>query len=363
MAKLALLFLQIVIAASAVLTKSIKTDGDFIFIGSYKSEAVVQDGTIPNNNENNYFVSANSAIWNAADGDCRAHLGPNATLVAIESDGEWEFIKLMLENYGSATTYWTSGRYDSARPSWVWAANNQPFAPFAPWSPGHPGNPNALLRVILRYTSRFDAYWQAVPNTQLHRYICELQHDTIAVPCYRTNDLAIVLDASGSVGAANFVKALDFVDQLTTAFTRHSESRLTYIVYSTDATTRIPLTNTHTPAQISSIITTTPYTGGGTATHLGIDAAVAQFNGSPRQLPRNLIVLTDGESNNRALTEQAANRAISLGIRTFSVGITPSVNMQELLAIAGNDPARVFTSANFENLIKLLAPLSLKICP
>lgn len=190
-----------------------------------------------------------------------------------------------------------------------------------------------------------------------------MQHVTVAVPCYQTNDLAIVLDASGSIGAANFVVAVDFVDQFAAAFTRHGDSRLTYIVYSTSSISRIPLVNTFNPAEISQIIRSTPYTGGGTATHLGIDMAVSQFNSSPRQLPRNLVVLTDGVSNNRQLTEDAANRAIALGIRTFSVGITPNVNQQELLSIAGNDPSRVFTAVNFADLIQLLAPLSLQICP
>lgn len=186
---------------------------------------------------------------------------------------------------------------------------------------------------------------------------------TIVVPCYQTNDLAIVLDSSGSIGAANFVIAKDFVDQLTGAFTRHSESRLSYITYSTGATVRIDIRNAFTPAQISTIILNTPFEAGSTATHLGIDAGVAQFSASPRALPRNMVVLTDGVSNNRALTVASANVAISQGIRTFSVGITPNVNQEELLAIAGNDPGRVFTSHDFAELVKLLAPLSLKICP
>lgn len=127
--------------------------------------------------------------------------------------------------------------------------------------------------------------------------------------------------------------------------------------------TRIPLTNTYTPAVLSDIIRATPYTGGGTATHLGIDMAVSQFTSSPRQVPRNLVVLTDGISNNPTLTVESANRALALGIINLSVGITASVNMQELLAITGGVPSRLFTSANFEDLVQLLAPLSLEICP
>lgn len=76
----------------------------------------------------------------------------------------------------------------------------------------------------------------------------------------------------------------------------------------------------------------------------------------------NMVVLTDGVSNSPNSTISAAETAIALGIRTFSVGITPNVNQQELLAIAGNDVSRVFTTANFDELVNLLAPLSLKVC-
>jgi len=358
-----IILLQVIFATSAVLGKSFSADEELTYIGTFKSEASVQEGSVQNFNENDYYISANPATWTSANADCRLHLGPNGTLLAVESEEEWQFLGVIMERYGLGTTFWTSGMFDPTRSQWVWIANNHPLPPFAPWAPGFPSAPNTLLRVLQYYTSRFDANWQTVANTQLHRYICELQRVTVAVPCYQTNDLAIVLDASGSIGAANFQIALGFVDTLVEAFTRHSASRLTYIVYASASTPRIPITNTFNPAQISNVIRTTPYTGGGTATHLGIDMAVAQFTSSPRAVPRNMVVLTDGLSNNPALTVAAANRAINLGIRTFSVGITPSVNHQELLAIAGSDPRRVFYSANFADLIQLLAPLSLEICP
>ncbi|KAJ6636541.1 Vitrin, partial [Pseudolycoriella hygida] len=356
MKKSFLLLFQIILGSTAVLAKSIDASKELQYLGTYKSVDVGEDG-VKNYNENDYYVSPNSAIWSSADADCRFQLGPNATLVAIESLDEWEFLRVMLENYGFGTTYWTSGMYDPARVLWRWVANNQAFPPWAPWGNGFPSAPNQLLRVLQYYTNRYDAEWRTVPSTQLHRYICELQRVTVAVPCYQTNDLAIVLDASGSIGAANFQIALEFVDQLTAAFTRHDASRLTYIVYSTAAISRIPLVNTFTPPQISEIIRATPFTGGGTATHLGIDMALSQFESSPRPLPRNMVVLTDGASSNPALTRASAERATQAGIRSFSVGITQSVNQQELLIIAGNDPSRVFHASNFAQLIQLLAPL------
>lgn len=77
-------------------------------------------------------------------------------------------------NWNKGTSYWTSGMYDPSRALWRWTANNQALPPFSPWRPGFPGAPNQLLRVIVSYTNRFDAFWQTAPNTQLHRYICEV---------------------------------------------------------------------------------------------------------------------------------------------------------------------------------------------
>lgn len=39
-------------------------------------------------------------MWSIAEGDCKFFFGANATLVAIESEEEWEFLKIKLESYG-----------------------------------------------------------------------------------------------------------------------------------------------------------------------------------------------------------------------------------------------------------------------
>lgn len=44
--------------------------------------------------------SLSQAAWNSAAADCTNQLGDSATLLAIESEEEWEFLKEILENYG-----------------------------------------------------------------------------------------------------------------------------------------------------------------------------------------------------------------------------------------------------------------------
>lgn len=185
----------------------------------------------------------------------------------------------------------------------------------------------------------------------------------MVVPCYSTNDLIIVLDSSGSVGSANYLIAKQFVAELAAGFTTHNESHIAFAVYSNNVQDIFRLDNILSPAEIAARIMAAPYHASGTPTDRAIDAAVAQFASLGRAVPRNLVVLTDGLSDNAALTRLAAERAKAAGIRSFAVGITSSIDMAELLAIAGGDASKVFTAANWAELVQLLAPVSSGICP
>lgn len=171
-----------------------------------------------------------------------------------------------------------------------------------------------------------------------------------------------MLDSSGSIGSAPFELAKQFVEQLANAFTVYAPSRFAFITYSNAATVHINIDNVLTRGAISSTILSNVWEAGGTATDLGIALGAAVLTSPARSVPLNMVVLTDGVSNSPSATIAAAQAAIGLGIRTFSVGIN-NYNLAELLAIAGNDAGRVFTETNFDDLIQLLAPLSLKVCP
>lgn len=182
------------------------------------------------------------------------------------------------------------------------------------------------------------------------------------MPCYEINDLIVLIDSSGSIGSGNYETVKSFVEKLAAGFTVQSGSRISIVIFSNSVNALVALTNTLHSTEISYKILNAPYLAGQTRTDLGIDASIAQFNSSPRSVPRNLVVLTDGESNDPSLTVAAANMVISLGVRTFSVGFGNSINNQELLDIAGGNQDRVYTMSTFGELIKVLTPLSLAIC-
>lgn len=183
------------------------------------------------------------------------------------------------------------------------------------------------------------------------------------MPCYETNDLIIVLDSSGSIGLPNYRTTLNFVERLANAFTVHGPSRIAFIIFSEYSEVVIDISNTLTREQISSTILNTQYMDSGTATWLGIDSAIAQFYSAPRDVPLNMVVLTDGMSNDEDLTIAAAHRATAMGIRSFSVGITDDINPDELLVIAGGVTEHIFTTDTFDELINLLTPVSVTVCP
>lgn len=180
------------------------------------------------------------------------------------------------------------------------------------------------------------------------------------IPSYQLNDVAILLDTSGSIDYDTFYFVKVFVEVLANAVTAYSSNRLVFITYSDYPTTIIDKTNTLGREEISSTILNTPWKGGGTATFWGIDLAVQELISSPRrQTPLNIIIFTSGGSIYPEYIIDSVEWAAREGIRTFSVGLAPFINQQELLAIAGNDPNRVFTEENFDSLIELLAPLKL----
>lgn len=183
------------------------------------------------------------------------------------------------------------------------------------------------------------------------------------MPCYNSNDLIILLDSSYSIGLTNYVTAKKFVDDLAAAFTVTNSSRVAVFIFSDVAKTIVSLTNKLNSKDMSATILAAPYLNYNTNTDLGIDAAIAEFNGSLSNLPLNLIVLTDGESSIPLLTIASANKAIDMGIRTFSVGIGANTNQQELLTIANGNSKNVFSISNFENLKKIVNPLSRAVCP
>lgn len=65
--------------------------------------------------------------------------------------------------------------FDLTTNVWRWTLNHLPIPPYPPWGPGQPITPiSAVHRMQIYHTNRYDAHWRTVPDTQSHRYICEV---------------------------------------------------------------------------------------------------------------------------------------------------------------------------------------------
>ncbi|CAL8071055.1 unnamed protein product [Orchesella dallaii] len=335
----------------------------FVFIGSAKNLVSTGGKGSATFEESMYFLSQNAAGQEMANMDCVNIFGPEGGLVNIETVEELGNITSFLRESGdSGTLYWTSGRFNIDDQVFEWG-NGVRLSPSAPWSANHPNSQVSVTRVALYTVGSPKLRTQF--NTVSSRYMCELKLGEVgeeAEPCYSDNDLVIVVDSSGSIGQVNYMGALEFAAKLATAWIDNPNNRISVVIYSSSVQSVIGLGESVTVSQLRDRVYNAPYLNGGTASDLGINKAVSEFQSNSRAVPKNMVFLTDGVSNSASATLAAAQAAQSAGIRGFSVGITTNINQQELLAIAGNNADHVFNTDGFEDLLKLLQPVSRRVC-
>lgn len=150
----------------------------------------------------------------------------------------------------------------------------------------------------------------------------------------RPVDLAVVLDASGSMSARG---KFDYAKRAAKLLVGLMEPTDTYtlITFEDDATAVVPATRVHDPAVIQRAIDGI-YEGGGTNLYAGLDRATKELENTRNEgAVRRMVVLSDGHANvgitdPTALTGYAARLAAS-GITVSTVGLGLDYN-EDLLA-------------------------------
>ena len=176
-----------------------------------------------------------------------------------------------------------------------------------------------------------------------------------------------VLDSSGSIGAPNFQLIKEFVANIATDLDIGPDnSQVGVIVFSSSAAVQFSLNTYSDKNLLLSAIAAIPYTGGGTNTAAGLNLLLTQgFLGArpkSQAFPRVAIVVTDGQSNDRAATIAAAQTVHATGITVFAAGISGAV-IEELNAIAsGPEYVQFIGSFSIEEVQKLQEQLSEEAC-
>lgn len=304
------------------------------------------------------------AGFSTADNDCKAYLGEEATLLYIETQEELGNVTRFLQSSDdTGATYWVGGKYSPDKGKFVWNSGAE-IGPWAPWDQGHPDTQVPVTRVSA-YTAAHAFKLRTEFQTVSNRYICELKSGLVeeeATPCYTDNDLVIVVDSSGSIGQSNYMVALEFTTRLAIAWADNPKNRLSVIIFASTSQAVFNLGQQLTVSEIRDKVYSIGYTGGGTQSHLGLNMALAQFTTYNGTVPKNMVFLTDGASGDPTATATSARNVNAAGVRSFSVGIGSSLNAGELLIIAGNKQDHVFDTTGFDNLLKLLQPVSESVC-
>lgn len=173
--------------------------------------------------------------------------------------------------------------------------------------------------------------------------------DSVTIPCNKEQSINFLVDESGSIGAANFQYALQFL-KIYVNQSLDNFDIMSIHFYDTNFDPYIDFGTTKD--QMLTMIPSKTYRSKGTMTGRAINATVARIAAKnyPNGLPKLLVILTDGVSFDDV--KFAADYARSLGITLFCVGIGANINHAQLLQIAGTQSNILYIS-NYATLGKL----------
>lgn len=179
-------------------------------------------------------------------------------------------------------------------------------------------------------------------------------------------DIHFLLDSSGSVGTSNFQKQKDFVARFAQSFDIGPNNvQIGVTSFATVTHQQFNMNKYHDKTSLLSAIHALPYQSGNTNTADALNYVTnnsfTHAAGDRDHVANILIVMTDGQSNNKQNTLHAAAYLHTKNIKVFAIGIGSGINHDELNHIA-SDAQHVFTVQNFGALSQLQAELKKTAC-
>ncbi|XP_022080169.1 uncharacterized protein LOC110973572 [Acanthaster planci] len=213
---------------------------------------------------------------------------------------------------------------------------------------------------------------QSRPNKTVTNFVMNVTNlDSESECLVRGIDLVFVMDSSGSVTSSNFELMKNFVLEVVDFFDIGPDrTRVSVIRYASDASIQFSLNKYTDKTLLKQAIQRIEYSGGGTQTVTALNLMESQSflegNGARpanQGLPRVAVVITDGQSQGPQAVAIPADRAREKGITLFAIGVTSSVNDDELNAIA-NKPSEtyVFHVDNFQAIANIGVTLQGTTC-
>ncbi|XP_033755762.1 collagen alpha-1(XX) chain-like [Pecten maximus] len=139
-------------------------------------------------------------------------------------------------------------------------------------------------------------------------------------------DIVFLLDASGSVGSSNFQKQKAFVARFANSFNIGPHNvQIGVTTFSTSTHNQFNLNKYSSKAPLVQAINSIPYQSGSTMTSQALtyvtQNSFTHAAGDRDHVANILIVMTDGQSNNKPATISASDKLHHTNIKTFAIGI------------------------------------------
>lgn len=194
----------------------------------------------------------------------------------------------------------------------------------------------------------------------LLRQVCEAKNT-----CLGKSDVVFLLDSSCSVGEDNFRKLKRFVSDVTyNLYIDKNGVQMGVETYECKVHTNFELLRYHNKVQMQTAINNMEFKPGGTDTgeaikHMWTRSFSSQY-GKRDNVRKIGIVITDGDSKNKASTFYEAHKARESGITMVAIGVG-DMNVEELKGIA-NGTDYLFTSKSYDTLTDLTQSLTNMAC-
>uniref|UniRef100_A0A672GMK9 Collagen, type VI, alpha 4a n=1 Tax=Salarias fasciatus TaxID=181472 RepID=A0A672GMK9_SALFA len=207
------------------------------------------------------------------------------------------------------------------------------------------------------YVDNFDALETLYKNISL--VLC---NSTKPVCEKQKAELVFLLDQSGSIASADYALMKSFTTDLVNSFKVSADLvHVGLAQFSSEFQHEFYLNQYLTETAVSEHIQKMQQLGGGTNIGRALNAILGHFeaaNGARWGISQNLVLITDGESQDDV--QDAADKLRALGIEVFAIGIG-NVHDLELLQITGT-PERLFTVQDFGSLERIKQKVVDTIC-
>ena len=189
--------------------------------------------------------------------------------------------------------------------------------------------------------------------------------------CENNVDMVFILDQSTSVGEADHDLAIQFIVNVIQLFSIGLDAtRVGFVAYSTSSDIVFDLKHHTSADSLIRAINQIQYSGGITATHLGLNHASILLDPSNNRgarptsegKPKIAILITDGETTKPDLLPNAVYSIKNLGVQVYTIGISnPDVGELRLIS-SDPDDKHVFLLKTYEQASGFVHFLSVQTC-